>query len=177
MHYVEMPVLQKLILMLLLKSAPQDLPYSSRLTVQLVAAYIFSGIVVLQTTLQPDDMIAGLILGFLVQYVFIYLVLQALDRRPRFLQTFCAVMGVGIIFNLLSWPVFLVLSDALTSDTVKASMSLMFLMLISWEVLVKAYIFRHALEMKMFSALALSFSLFFISLALSQLFFPAVTAG
>jgi hypothetical protein len=51
-------------------------------------------------------------------------------------------------------------------------MSLVFLLVISWEVLVKAHIFKHALDMKMFGALALSFSLFFISVALSQLLFP-----
>lgn len=172
-----MPVLQKLILLLLLKSVPQDLPYSLSLTLQLTVAYLISGVVVLQTTLQPQDLIGGLMLGFLVQYIFVYLVLIALDRSPRFLQTFCALIGVGIIFNVLSWPVFSVLSGEMASDAFKASVSLIFLMLISWEVLVKAYIFKHALEMKMFSAMALSFSLFFISLALSQLFFPAETAG
>jgi hypothetical protein len=169
--------LQKLVSLLFLKSAPQDLAYSSRLTVQLLAAYVFSGLIVLQTTLNPDDMLAGIVLGLFVQYVFTYLVLQALGRRTRFLQTLCAILGVGILFNLLSWPVFSVLSDVSINDTVKSSMSLAFLMLISWEILVKAYIFKHALEMKMFSALALSFSLFFITLALSQLFFPAETAG
>ena len=164
--------LQKLLSLLFLKSAPQDLSYSSRLMVQLAAAYVFSGFIVLQTTLNPEDMFAGILLGFFVQYVFTYLVLQALGRRSRFLQTFCAILGVGILFNLLSWPVFSVLSDASLSDTLKSSMSLVFLMLISWEVLVKAHIFRHALDMKMFGALALSFSLFFISIALSQLLFP-----
>ena len=169
--------LQKLVSLLFLKSAPQDLSYSSRLTVQLLAAYVFSAFIVLQSTLNPDDMLAGIILGLFVQYVFTYLVLQALGRGSRFLQTISAILGVGILFNLLSWPVFSVLSDVSINETLKSSMSLAFLMLISWEVLVKAYIFKHALEMKMFSALALSFSLFFISLALSQLFFPAETAG
>ncbi len=169
--------LQKLVSLLFLKSAPQDLAYSSRLTVQLLAAYVFSAFIVLQSTLNPDDMLAGIVLGLFVQYVFTYLVLQALGRGSRFLQTFSAILGVGILFNLLSWPVFSVLSDVSINETLKSSMSLAFLMLISWEVLVKAYIFKHALEMKMFSALALSFSLFFISLALSQLFFPAETAG
>jgi hypothetical protein len=164
--------LQKLLSLLFLRSAPQDLSYSSRLLLQLAAAYVFSGVVVLQTTLNPDDMFAGILLGFFVQYIFTYLVLNALGRGSRFLQTFCAIVGVGILFNLLSWPVFSVLSDASISDASKTSMSLLFLMLISWEVLVKAHIFRHALEMKIFSALALSFSLFFISIALSQLFFP-----
>jgi hypothetical protein len=117
-------------------------------------------------------MFAGLFLGFFVQYAFTYLVLQALNRRSRFLQTFSAILGVGVLFNLLSWPVFSILADVSVSESLKTSMSLVFLMLISWEVLVKAHIFRHALEMKMFGALALSFSLFFISIALSQLLFP-----
>lgn len=164
--------LQKLLSLLFLKAAPQDLSYSARLTVRLAVAYVFSGIIVLQATLNPDDMFAGILLGFFVQYAFTYLVLQALNQRSRFLQTFSAILGVGILFNILSWPVFSVLSDESINEALKSSMSFMFLMLISWEVLVKAHIFRHALEMKMFSALALSFSLFFISIALSQLLFP-----
>ena len=167
-----MSVLQKLLSLLVLKSAPQDLPYSPRLLVQLMLAYILSGIVVLKTTLNPEDILSGLLLGLLIQYVFTYSVLRALDKRARFVQTFCAILGIGILFNLLSWPVFSMLSDETAQEAMRSSMSLMFLLMISWEVLVKAHIFRHALEMRMFSALALSFSLFFISVALSQLLFP-----
>lgn len=172
-----MSVLQKLLALLILKSAPQEMPYSIRLTVQLAVFYVLSGIVVLQTTLSPDDMYAGILLGLIVQYVFIYAVLSALDKRARFIQTFCAIIGVGILFNLMSWPVFSTFSDDTAQEAVKASMSWLFLLLISWEVLVKAYIFRHALEMRMFGALALSFSLLFISVTLSQLLFPAPAAG
>ena len=174
-----MPVLQKIISLLILKSAPQDLPYSPRLAVQLGLIYIFSGIVVLQTTLAPDDMLGGLILiSFCENYLtkFCYLILKALNRLPRFVQTISAIIAVSILFNLLSWPVFLVIADETATESLKSSMSLMFLLIISWEVLVKAHIFKHALEMKMFSALALSFSLFFISVTLSQLLFPAEAA-
>ena len=168
-----MSVLQNLIALLILKATPQDIPYSTSLTVKLVAGYVFSGIVVLQTTLNPDDLIQGLILGLIIQLVFTYVILNALNHRARFLQTFCGILGVGILFNLLSWPILAMLGDAAASDTMKSSLSLMFLMIMSWEVLVKAHIYKHALEIKMFSALALSFSLFFISIALSQLLFPA----
>ena len=170
-------VFQKLLALLFLKSSPQDLPYSMALSVRLSFFYVLSGIVVLQTTLAPDDMFAGIVLGLLVQYVFVYAVLAALNKSARFMQTFCAVIGVSLIFNLLSWPVFTVLSDETSQDTIKSSMSLLFLLLISWEVLVKAHIFKNALEMKMFGALALSFSLFFISVTLSQLLFPAEAAS
>ena len=172
-----MSVLQKLLSLLILKSTPQELPYSLRLTMQLAVFYVLSGIVVLETTLSPDNLYAGILLGLIVQYVFAYAVLAALDKRARFLQTFCALIGAGMLFNLLSWPVFTVFSDETAQDALKSSMSLLFLLLISWEVLVKAYVFKHALEMKMFGALALSFSLFFISVTLSQLLFPVEAAG
>jgi len=171
-----MPDLQKFLALLILKTAPQDLPYSQRLTVQLAALYIFSGIVVLQTTLNPEDMLGGLLLGLIIQLAFTYLVLQALNRSARFVQTFCAIIGVSVLFNLMSWPILSVLADEAALESLQSSMSLLFLLLISWEVLVKAHIFRHALEMRMFSALALSFSLFFISVALSQLLFPGEAA-
>jgi len=164
--------LQKLLLMLFLKAAPQDISYSVQKTMQVAMVYLFSGVIVLQTTLNPENMFAGLLLGFFVQYGFVFIVLKALDQKARFIQTFFAILGVGLIFNFLSWPVFSVIADDLSSDESKSSMSAIFLMLISWEVLVKAHVFKHALDMKMFSSLVLSFSLFFISVALSQLLIP-----
>jgi hypothetical protein len=172
-----MSVLQKLLALMILKSAPQDLPYSPQFAVQMAIVYIFSGLVVLQSTLSPDDMLGGLLLGLFVQLVFTYLVLRALNRSARFVQTISAMLVVSILFNLMSWPVFIVVADATATEGLKATMSLMFLLIISWEVLVKAHIYRHALEMKMLSALALSFSLFFISVTLSQLLFPVQAAG
>jgi len=167
-----MPVLQKILALLILKSAPQDLPYSPQLSLQLAGWYIVSGIVVLQTTVSPDDILAGILLGLLVQVLFTYLVLRALNKRARFVQTISAMLGAGTLFNLLSWPVFAFFADEAPNENLQATMSLVFLLIISWEVLVKAHIFKHALDMKMYSALALSFSLFFISIALSQLLFP-----
>lgn len=162
---------------MILKSAPQDLPYSPQFAVKVAVVYILSGIVVLQSTLSPDDMLGGLVLGLVVQAAFTYLVLRMLNRSARFVQTISAVVAVSIFFNLLSWPVFIVVADTAAPETMKAIMSFLFLLIISWEVLVKAHIFRHALEMRMFGALALSFSLFFISVTLSQLLFPVQAAG
>lgn len=167
-----MSVFQKLLALMLLKSGPQDLPYSQQLTVLLATAYIVSGIIVLNTTINPDDLISGVFLGFAVQYVFTWSVLKALNKLARFVQTFSAMLGVGIVFNVLSWPVFSVLTSGPVSTDLQSYMSLAFLLIISWEVLVKAHIFRHALEMNMLAALVLSFSLFFISIVLSQLLFP-----
>jgi len=166
-----MSVFQKILALLVLKSAPQDLPYSPQFTIQLAVVYILSGMMVLQSTVSTDGTLIGILLGLLVQFLFTFFVLRALNKAPRFIQTFSAMLGVGILFNLLSWPIFALLADETIDDSLRSSMSLAFLLVISWEVLVKAHIFRHALETKMLSALALSFSLFFITVALSQLIF------
>lgn len=134
--------------------------------------YVISGVIVLQTTMNPEEMMAGLLLGLFIQIAFIYLVFRALNSSSRFVQSFCAIIGVGILFNLLSWPILSVLADETSTESLQSTMSLLFLLLISWEVLVKAHIFKHALEMKMVSALALSFALFFVTVALSQLLLP-----
>ena len=165
--------LQKLLAMMILRAAPQDLSYSKGLLLGLAAVYVFSGMIILQTTISPDDAFIDVVFGLLVQGGFTWVVLNALGKAPRFVQTFSAMLGIGILLNLLAWPVFAVLSDSAVDETVKATMSFAFLMLISWEILVKGYIFMHALEMRMTGALALSFSLFFISIALSQLLFTA----
>jgi len=167
----------KLLAMLFLKAAPQDLPYSPLLAIQLVVFYFLSGVVVLQTTLSPDNLYSGILLGVFVQYVFAYAVLVALSKRARLIQTFSALIGVSLLLNVISWPVFSVIADQAASDSLRSTMSLAFLLLISWEVLVKAHIFKHALEIKMFGALALSFSLFFISITLSQMLLPAQVAS
>ena len=172
-----MSVLQKILAMLLLKSAPQDLPYAPLFPLQMALVYVFTGVVVLQTTLNPDDLLGGLLLSLAIQFLFTYLILGALDKIARFVQTMSAILAVSIMFNLISWPVFIVIIDSAASESLKSTMSLLFLFIMSWEVLVKAHIFRHALEMRMFSALALSFSMLFISVALSQMFFPAESAG
>ena len=91
-----------LLSLLVLKAAPQDLPYSLGMTVRLSFFYVLSGLFVLQTTLEPDDMVAGILLGLLVQYVFAYTILTALNKSARFMQTFSAMVGVSLVFNLIS---------------------------------------------------------------------------
>jgi len=166
---------KKLIAMLFLKAAPQDLSFKPTLAVRLAFLYWFSGVLVLATTLQPSDVVASMLLSLLVLLAFVSGVLRVFNQQTRFIQTFSAVAGVGVLFNLLSWPVLMILSGddgAAADETMVPALSFVFLMMISWEVLVKAHIFKNALEIAMINALLLSFALFFISMTLSQLIFP-----
>ncbi len=165
-----MSVFQKLFAMLFLKAVPQNLPCMKSLAVSLTLLYWASGVLVLSSTLKPSTLMENMLLSVVILLVFIYGILRILNFQARFVQTFSAIVGVGMLFNLLSWPLLAVIAD--NSSTI-ASVSFIFLMLISWEVLVKAHIFKQALGTSMLNALLLSFSLFFITMTLSQLLFPA----
>ena len=168
-----MPDLQKLIALLFLKSAPQDLPFDSAFAIRLSFLYWFSGVLVLSTTLRPGLEEQSMVLSLAVLLGFTYIMLRAFKLEARFLQTLSAMAGVSLLFNLASWPLLYVVSTEASNAPSQTLVSLLFLMLISWEILVKAHIFKHALELSMFKAMVLSFSLFFITMTLSQLLFPS----
>lgn len=155
-----MSVAQKIVIMLLLKTAPQDLPYSTGLMLRIVLLYVISGIVVVSGIVEPVMAMARMLLSAVIISSFSYVVLSSLNLRARFVQTTTAVLGIGIAFNLLAWPVLIYEHQGLA------------LMLVSWEILVTAHIFSNALNIKMTQSVLLSMALFFISLTLSQLIFP-----
>lgn len=170
--YISVSVAQKLINMLLLRTAPQDLPYSSALMSRVIFLYLLTGMVVLNGVVEPPMALARMILSIGVLLLFSYIALSLLGLRARLVQTVTALVGTGIAFNLMAWPL-IRLSEAETEPaTMSGLASLIMLLLVSWEVMVTSHIYRHALNIQMAKAIILSIGLFLISMTLSQLVFP-----
>jgi len=169
---VAMTVAQTIILMLLLKTAPQDLPYSISLMGRLIFLYFISGIVVVVGLVEPSLAIGRMLLNIGIILVFSYVVLSSLNLSTRFVQMVTALVGTGIVFNLLAWPVLSYGDMEKESAAAIQILSMFVLMLISWEILVTAHILRNALSTKMTQAVILSMALFFVTLTLSQLVLP-----
>ena len=166
-----MTVAQKIILILLLKAAPQDLPYSTSLMARVIFLYLVSGMIVVGGLVEPGLALGRMLLNIGITMFFSHVLLTSLNLKSRFVQTITAIIGTGIVFNLLAWPI-LIYGDVEETSAAMQILSLIVLMLISWEILVSAHIFRNALNTKMPQAIMLSMALFFISLTLSQLLFP-----
>lgn len=158
--------------MLLLKTAPQDLPYSISLMARVILLYLISGIVVVGGTVEFSLALARILLNICIILFFSFVLLSVLNLRARYVQTITALIGTGIIFNLLAWPILSYGDIEQSSSAAIQILSLLVLMLISWEILVTAHIYRNALNTKMTQAVLLSMALFFITLTLSQLAFP-----
>ena len=158
--------------MLLLKTAPEDLPYSLGLMNRIIILYLVSGLVVQSELIEPSLSISRMILNLAITLFFTFVVLSSLELKARFVQTMSALVGVGILFNLLAWPLLIQLSEDASPEPVAGIISLFVLFLMGWELLVTAHIYRHALNVKMAQGIMLELGLFFISITLSQMIFP-----
>jgi hypothetical protein len=107
-----------------------------------------------------------------VLLVFSYFCLSLLKYKARFVQMVSALAGIGIVCHLLAWPLFMQLQDMQEQEQGVKIAALLMLLLISWQVLVFAHVFRHAMQMSMMRALALSFGYLFLSMAAAEIIFP-----
>ena len=163
-------------IMLLLRTAPEDLPYSLRLMNRIIFLYLVSGLVVQSDLVEPSLSISRMILNLAITLFFTYVVLSSLELKTRFVQTMTALVGVSIIFNLLAWPLLKQMGEQASAEPLTGIISIFVLLLMGWELLVTAHIYRHALNVKMGQAIVLSLGLFFVSITLSQMIFPEPSA-
>jgi len=104
--------------------------------------------------------------------VFSYICLALLNYKARFVQMVSALAGIGVLYHLLAWPLFVQIHDVQAQEQSATITALLMLLLISWQVLVFAHVFRHAMQMSMMRALALSFGYLFLSMSVAELLLP-----
>ena len=163
---------RRLLEIMLLRRGPQDVPYSLSLLVALLVFYMASGVVVLTTTLTPGQAVANMALDAVMLCVFSYICLALLNYKARFVQMVSALAGIGVLYHLLAWPLFVQIHDVQAQEQSATITALLMLLLISWQVLVFAHVFRHAMQMSMMRALALSFGYLFLSMSVAELLLP-----
>ena len=167
-----MPVLLRILAILLLKAGPQHLPYSLSLFAILTLLYLASGVLVLTTSRSIGQAAANMVLDVAVLFAFSYFCLSLLKYRARFVQMVSALAGIGIVYHLLAWPLFVQIHNMQPQQQGAKIAALLMLLLVSWQVLVFAHVFRHSMQMSMMRALALSFGYLFLSMAAAEVILP-----
>jgi hypothetical protein len=167
-----MQVVFRLLAIVLLKAGPQHLPYSVSLLASLTLLYMLSGILVLAASMSFAQAVANLMLDVVVLFAFSYFCLSLLQYKTRFVQTVAALTGIGTIYHLLAWPLFIQSNNMHAQQQDTTIIGWLMLLLISWQVLVFAHVFRHAMQMSMLRALVLSFGYLFLAIASAEMVFP-----
>lgn len=129
---------------LLLRSGPQDLPYSRNLTVLLVAAYLALGIYTGKQLGDENAAATSLAISTL-QFAAVAIMLYLRKHLARLPQTLAALAAAGIIIGALSY---LVLSQADPGQQ-QPVLAMAWFAIFIWSLLVDGHIYRHALSITM----------------------------
>ncbi|GMV31842.1 MAG: hypothetical protein AMXMBFR59_39670 [Rhodanobacteraceae bacterium] len=156
---------------LFLRRGPQDLPYSpTGLVIAAIASVFVSYWATALLLPKQPDLLPRVLAALLLHIGLLYLLLNALQHRARFVQTALAsllgdVLFTGVVLPLL--PIFEPLSrSGATPDSVTpaaALASLLFLAFGIWRIVVDAHIVRQALEIRLLPALLINVALVFAS--------------
>lgn len=160
----------------MLRLGPQVIPRSRELFLVVFTVYYLCNLVVASfsiPSLSTAFMTALLDVVFLLGMI--YLLLKIVNYPGRWLQTVTACSGTGIIINLCAILLLLFSQHASANSSLEAVLSLLFLLLVGWSIIIMAHILRHAMEVSMGIGIIISVGMVWLSAMLVLLFMPEQT--
>ena len=152
--------------MLRLRSGPQYMPGGWLLTSALSFAYIAQGFFADQILSETDGAPRSL-LAIGVQFGLVAFLLTLRNFQARLPQTLTALAGTGFFFGLLS----LLILTRIDPGKPQPDLALLYLGLFGWSLVVDAYIYRHALSIKMGIGVLLAVLIFAVNFMLLRTVF------
>jgi hypothetical protein len=157
----------------LLRAGPQDLPASGFLLVLTAVLGVITGTVVLYDSFgDAGQALMAQLLDLAFMLLFLRLGLSYRRKEARLLQSATAVFGSGVVMNLVSMPVQLLIGNDPAGSVLGELGVLLYLFLLVWVIVVIAHILRHAFEIKFVAGSLLAIGYFLLINWLVQLFFP-----
>ncbi|HXA36143.1 MAG TPA: hypothetical protein VNW26_07405 [Steroidobacteraceae bacterium] len=155
------------------RRSPAHLPASLfLLALVAAAAALLEGLSALLPPVSSDRIFVRIMLSVGLPLVFAWAVLALARHRQRFLQTGIALLGVGVLAQIILYPIGSLI-HVIGSDRL-AALPLGFLMLVGliWYVLACANIWRSALDSGVGLGVAVSVGYFLLSIVLEQQLLP-----
>ena len=147
-----------------LRSGPQDMPFSWVLLLLLIIAGIALdsyGTVILFPQIAGKEIISSVTIYNLSMLMVVYVLLYLLRYANRGIQTLTALAGSGLFISLVLLPALLVINQA--PQTPKP-FGIIILIDNIWRLLVNAHIFRHALSIGILMSMIIAVSYFLLGI-------------
>ncbi|MCP3670064.1 MAG: hypothetical protein GY814_06450 [Gammaproteobacteria bacterium] len=158
----------------LLRAKPQDIPVSSALMLVMLLATIVSGVPAIIGQiggLAPALMIGVMDVALILVLLKIFLRLAGLSSR--LLQTATALFGTGVLINLLSIPIQMMLDASPDNSASQFFGALLFFVLLAWSLVIMGHILRHSFKLQLSSGVLVAMGYFMLINTLVRLFLPA----
>ncbi len=157
----------------LLRAGPEHLPASMFLLLITALLGLLTGTVVIVASfggvfpaLQAQLLDLLLLLGLLRAG------LLARGLQARFPQSAAALLGSGVVINLLVMPLQLTIGDDPVSPTIEGLAALLYLALLLWSMVVMGNILRHTFDIRLSTGIVLSLGYFLFINWLVQTLIP-----
>lgn len=149
--------MQKVILKLFeicsFRAGPQDLPASAWLLRLVIVGSILVDSIVGVAFGKMQQAIAESLLALSVAAIALYAALHWQGKTARFLQSFTAINGAGLLISILALPLFFAMGRASVTGEPLANYVVVGLFFLVWQVGVFAHIIRHTFDIKLGYAL------------------------
>lgn len=156
------------------RRGPDVLPASQFLLGVVLVGYFLVGLATLELDTAPSRAIVLLVFDRALYLGSAWIVLNAFDKRRRFLQTAIALVGADTFLNLVSLPL-LFWDDALGAPPAQINVPrALFLIVILWSIDIGGFIIAKALSRPYIVGLLIVIVYVFLSMALRDALFPAV---
>ncbi len=133
----------------MLRSGPQELPASAFLLRVVLALNILVGTLVSFPLSGFDHALLEVSLDIILLGILLYAGLQWRGLQARFVQTFIALMGTGIILGMLTMPVVYQLVASKAANEPALFTALVWWGLVFWNITIFAHILRHGFNIQL----------------------------
>jgi hypothetical protein len=159
-------LLNGLIGILQLRSGPEDLPFSWKTTIIVVATYLAVGVFTGQR-LGDEYSAAASLAAAVMQFAAVIMILRIRKFPERLAQTICALAGAGVIFTILSF-MFLAQADP---DKQQPVLLLAWFTIFFWSLVVDAHIYKRAFSITMAQGMLITVLLLAVSYVMIEFTF------
>ncbi len=157
-----------------LRAKPQDVPASNTLMLFTLLVAIITGVPAIIG--HVGGLASALMIG-LVDVVLILVLLRIFltltGLSGRLLQSATALFGTGVIINLFSIPVQMLLDSSAEYSVSQFVGALLYFALLVWSLVIMGHILRHSFKLQLSSGVLVAMGYFMLINTLVRLFLPA----
>lgn len=159
---------------LLLNKGPQDFACSNVLMKLCLGIYFVTGLPGLMINAEFSQAVFAMTIDVIVLLGFVYVCLQAFSKSERFVQSVIGFASMGAFFQLLVLPLILNFDTSPDVAEQMLGISILLLMVVSWNLAVYAHLFKESFGVRLPSAIALTVCYIVINLLAKKIFFPVM---
>lgn len=161
----------------LLRAAPQDLPASRVLPGLALACYVLISFLASLSFYTKGDAFQVAVTDLVLLLAFVSGLLYLQGRTARINQTLSALAGCGSLLGMVALPLVQFLGPDVKAEEVPLVVSVFWLCLFVWNLLVVAHIMRHALSSSLAIGIGVSVIYALINIQVIGALFPAQAGG